>query len=542
MLRSIHAESALTAAGITSGPLVQLLAPSWRWVFYVNVPIGIVALAFAWAASAGWETPRRRARIDLPGAAAFTIGLGAGLIGLTLIGSPSDSEAFGIPTSTLVAGLFVLSFVGLGLAVVDGLIRRDPFIDVRLFRDVEFSSAALVSLLTGYALATAIIGAAVFVDRVLYGGPPEQQVVLGALAAATAVGALASGFLVRRLSLRLVTLVGLGASAIALVAMAGWTPATSIAAASAAVAAFGLGFGLTVTPALDGGRRGGRSGRVRDGLGDRDRGQDGRDGGRAGRPDRVRLDDDRPAHRPDLRHAGRLPAIPAAGAGRSSVPRRARHRRPRALGIGRGSPDHGRAVPRRRGRRRSSPSSRRWRSAVGGRVCWRANGRSPRLPARPVETATTEGAGRSMAQTTRSRPSRSDDETRDDGLPLDRIAHRTRHSAVGKADGSIRVFSRVDGAVREAVGLDAIPTRIDPGGVVWIDANGPSPGQVAAITRALGLHELIAEDILEGNQRAKIEVTDDLIHIVLFALEYGDPIVPSEIDVVLGSGLPPHRP
>ena len=248
MLRSIHAESALTAAGITSGPLVQLLAPSWRWVFYVNVPIGIVALAFAWAASAGWETPRRRARIDLPGAAAFTIGLGAGLIGLTLIGSPSDSEAFGIATSTLVAGLFVLSFVGLGLAVVDGLVRRDPFIDVRLFRDVEFSSAALVSLLTGYALATAIIGAAVFVDRVLYGGPPEQQVVLGALAAATAVGALASGFLVRRLSLRLVTLVGLGASGIALVAMAGWTPATSIAAASAAVAAFGLGFGLTVTP------------------------------------------------------------------------------------------------------------------------------------------------------------------------------------------------------------------------------------------------------------------------------------------------------
>jgi MFS family permease len=248
LLRSIHAESALTAAGITSGPLVQLLAPSWRWVFYVNVPIGVVALAFAWAASAGWETPRRQARVDLPGAVAFTIGLGAGLIGLTLIGSPSGSEALGIPTSTLVAGLFVVSFVGLGLAIVDGLVRRDPFIDIRLFRNVEFSSAALVSLLTGYALATAIVGAAVFVDRVLYGGPPEQQVVLGALAAATAVGALASGFLGRRLPLRLVTLVGLGASALALVAMAGWTPATSIAAASAAVAVFGLGFGLTVTP------------------------------------------------------------------------------------------------------------------------------------------------------------------------------------------------------------------------------------------------------------------------------------------------------
>ena len=153
-----------------------------------------------------------------------------------------------MPTPVLIAGLFVVAVAGLGLAIAGGLVRQDPFIDVRLFRSVEFSSAALVSLLTGYAFATAIVGAAVFVDRVLYGGPAEQQVVLGALAAATAVGALVSGFAVRRLSLRLVTLAGLLACAGGLVAMAGWTPATSIPAAALAVAVFGLGFGLTVTP------------------------------------------------------------------------------------------------------------------------------------------------------------------------------------------------------------------------------------------------------------------------------------------------------
>ena len=141
-----------------------------------------------------------------------------------------------------------MAAIGLGLAIVDGLVRRDPFLDVRLFRNREFASAALVSLLTGYAFATAIVGAAVFVDRVLYGGPAEQQVVLGALAAATAVGALVSGFAVRRLSLRLVTLAGLAASAAALAAMAAWTPATTVSAAGLSAALFGLGFGLTVTP------------------------------------------------------------------------------------------------------------------------------------------------------------------------------------------------------------------------------------------------------------------------------------------------------
>ncbi len=248
LLRSIHADAALAAAGITSGPLADLLAPSWRWVFYINVPIGIVALAFAWAASAGWETPRQTTRVDLPGAVAFTVGLGAGLIGLTLIGSAPDGDVLGIPTSAFIAVLLVISVIGLGLTVVGGLTKRDPFLDVRLFRQREFASAALVSLLTGYAFATAIVGAAVFVDRVLYGGPAEQQVVLGALAAATAVGALLSGFAVRRISLRAISLVGLAISAGALVAMAGWSPSTAIPAAALAVAAFGLGFGLTVTP------------------------------------------------------------------------------------------------------------------------------------------------------------------------------------------------------------------------------------------------------------------------------------------------------
>ncbi len=248
ILGSIHAETAVASAGLTGTPLAAVLAPAWRWVFYINVPIGLVALLLAWAASSGWETPRIDARVDLLGAAAFTIGLAAGLIGLTLLGSPAAGTVLGVPVSTALALLFGLAAVGLTLAVIDGLRRPDPFLPVRLFGSAEFASAALVSLLTGYAFATAIIGAAVFVDRVLYGGPPEQQATLGALAAATAAGALISGFAVRRLSLRLVTTAGLVASAVALFVMAGWSPATGIAAAAAALALFGLGFGLTVTP------------------------------------------------------------------------------------------------------------------------------------------------------------------------------------------------------------------------------------------------------------------------------------------------------
>ena len=246
ILDSVHVEPALAVLGTREGPIADALGPAWRWVFYSNVPIGIIALAIGWAASYGWDTPRRKGPVDVLGGIAFSIALAAGLIGITLVGSGSNT--LGISPTVLIAVLFLLAIAGTAVSIVWGLRREDPYLDPRLFGNVVFSSATIVSLLTGYAFATAIIGGAVFVDRVLYGGPDVQRLALGALAAATAVGALVSGFAVRVLSLRLVTLVGLAASAGALVLMSQWVPETSIRDVALVLALFGLGFGLTVTP------------------------------------------------------------------------------------------------------------------------------------------------------------------------------------------------------------------------------------------------------------------------------------------------------
>ena len=246
VLETVHPETALANMGISGGPLVDIVAPAWRWVFLVNVPIGICGLVIAWAASADWDTPRLQARVDYFGALLFSFGLLAILAGTTLIGDAD--QVFGLPTNAAVAGMIGTGVAALLVAIWYGFHRTNPFLDPRLFQDRVFSSAALISLLTGYGMATAIVGGAVFVDRVLYGGPDEQRVVLGALAGAMAVGALLSGFLTRRFSLRGLTLVGLAISAGGLAWMSTWSPSapTNLYALSAAV--FGLGFGLTVTP------------------------------------------------------------------------------------------------------------------------------------------------------------------------------------------------------------------------------------------------------------------------------------------------------
>ena len=246
ILQAIHPAAALESLGVT-GPVHDALASPWRYVFYLNVPIGIALLALGWAATSGWATPRRTHRIDLAGAAATSVGLASLLLAITLAGS-EPIPGLPVDPTVFAAGLGVVALAAFTIAIVVGRRRDEPFIDTSWFRAPSFSSAVLVSLLTGYGFATAIIGGAVFVDRVLYGGPDLQRIALGALAAATAAGALASGLVLRTIGLRLATLVGLSAGVIALVRMAAWTPATSIGEAAAWLALFGAGFGLTVTP------------------------------------------------------------------------------------------------------------------------------------------------------------------------------------------------------------------------------------------------------------------------------------------------------
>jgi MFS family permease len=247
ILGAAHPDDALIGAGLGNSTAADFLTPAWRWIFYVNVPIGIVAMVLAWAASDGWETPTRRGSVDIPGAVLFGIALACGLLAITLVGATRVAGTDLDPATVSIA-LAAVAIVATVVSVVRALRIADPFLDVRLFGNLAFSAAALVSLLTGYAFATAIIGGAVFVDRVLYGGPSDQRLALGSLALATAIGALASGFLVRVMSYRLVTIVGLALSIVGLLAMSRWSPETDILLASGELALFGVGFGLSVTP------------------------------------------------------------------------------------------------------------------------------------------------------------------------------------------------------------------------------------------------------------------------------------------------------
>jgi magnesium transporter len=153
-----------------------------------------------------------------------------------------------------------------------------------------------------------------------------------------------------------------------------------------------------------------------------------------------------------------------------------------------------------------------------------------------------------MAATRQNRASRSDrgdgedghdrrDADRDD-IPLGVRVRRQPATAAADQPGTIHVVACHGSDAQELEGDKAVAQLADliadPKATVWVDLVAPTGRQANEVGKALGIHPLIIEDVLEGNQRAKIETANDVVHIVLFQLSYADSVIASEVDLVLG--------
>jgi len=251
---ALGVEGAATFVGMAVGPaygawvLLNVALPipgldlaGWQWIFFLNVPAGIVTLLLVYVVAGGVETPRAGGGIDLVGALLATLTLVSGVGALSLAGQ----RGWGDPV--ILAGLAGAAVAGVVFAWRE-LRHRTPLVDPRLFADRRFAASNTVSLLTGYTLATAIIGGPVFVNRVLNAGADRSAAALTALTLAIAVGAVIGGVGSGLLGERVTAVVGVGLTAIGLAAAAGWGVDTDLSRLQRDLAIFGAGFGLTVSP------------------------------------------------------------------------------------------------------------------------------------------------------------------------------------------------------------------------------------------------------------------------------------------------------
>ncbi|MFK0265959.1 MFS transporter [Streptomyces angustmyceticus] len=213
---------------------------SWRWVFYINVPVGIVALAVI---AAVLHIPRRRTphRIDYPGTALIAA-VAACFVLMTSLGGVSYPWS-----SWQIVGCGALGVVLLAVFLVVERRAAEPVLPPRLFRSRSFTLTAVIGFVVGFAMFGSMTYLPTFL-QVVQGVTPTLSgvhmlpMVCGMLLASTGSGQIVS----RTGHYKVFPIAGTGVVALGLLLLHRLDPSSGVAEMSAYFFVFGFGLGLVM--------------------------------------------------------------------------------------------------------------------------------------------------------------------------------------------------------------------------------------------------------------------------------------------------------
>lgn len=215
---------------------------SWRLIFYVNVPVGIVSLLAAlWLLR---ETPHsRRLRLDVVGLLTGVPAVLALMYGV----DRSPTQGWGSP---LVVSMLVLSAVLFAAFVVRQLRTAEPLLDVRLFKDATFTCSTVVGVIVGAGLFGVVYLMPLFLQQIRGFDPITTGLLLMPQAGTAAILMPISGLLSDRIGPKPVVLFGLAMMVVSSLLLAHLGPDTSVATIVAIMALRGVAMGFAMMPAM----------------------------------------------------------------------------------------------------------------------------------------------------------------------------------------------------------------------------------------------------------------------------------------------------
>jgi EmrB/QacA subfamily drug resistance transporter len=215
--RALAIWGAIAGGGATIGLVMGGLltqGPGWRWVFFVNVPIGIVTLLAASRILPESHGEDRSRSYDVPGAITATLGLVLlvdAMVGTTTYGWSATRTIVELVGSALLLGIFL---------VIEGRFAAHPLVPLRIFRSRTLSGADTVAVLLGLALFGVFYFLSLYMQQVLGYSPLTTAVAYMPFSGLLIVTATLAPVLIGRIGARWLLSMGMLIAAAALLLLA----------------------------------------------------------------------------------------------------------------------------------------------------------------------------------------------------------------------------------------------------------------------------------------------------------------------------------
>ena len=243
--RALGINGVTWAFGGVFGPVLGgliLTAADWRWIFFINIPIGLFGAAWGYRVLKEMSARNRNEKFDLVGAGTFSLGLVALLMALTL-GIESGW------TSLPILSLFALFIVMLGIFFAWERRAASPVLDLSLFQNRVYNFSVLAAMLQSLAMFAVNFLIVFYLQGVRGYDPLTAALLLIPLPIVNSVVAPLSGILADRIGARVPATIGLLIQGVALLwfitRLSSGTPYWEIAVG---LAVMGLGGGLFWSP------------------------------------------------------------------------------------------------------------------------------------------------------------------------------------------------------------------------------------------------------------------------------------------------------